>query len=56
MRVALAERPDLIILDVMLPGMSGLDVCRVLRQALATPILMLSAREEEIEIVKVEYV
>ncbi|HUS15196.1 MAG TPA: response regulator transcription factor [Chloroflexia bacterium] len=48
-RLAYAERPDLVILDVMLPGMSGLEVCRALRRELTTPILMLSAREEEID-------
>ena len=48
-RVALQERPALIILDIMLPGMSGLDVCRAVRKALTVPILMLSAREEEID-------
>ncbi|MBF6614011.1 MAG: response regulator transcription factor [Chloroflexi bacterium] len=47
--LAFAERPDLIILDVMLPGMSGLDVCRAVRKQLTVPILMLSAREEEID-------
>jgi len=44
------ERPDLIVLDLMLPGMNGLDVCRHLRQdpALADiPIIMLTARVEE---------
>lgn len=48
-RLALAERPDLIVLDLMLPGMSGFEVCRVLRRDLAVPILMLSAREDEID-------
>ena len=48
-RLAYDERPDLIILDVMLPGMSGLDVCRAVRRELTMPILMLSAREGEID-------
>jgi DNA-binding response OmpR family regulator len=48
-RLAYGERPDLIILDVMLPGMSGFDVCRVVRRELTMPILMLSAKEEEID-------
>src|SRR4051812_16444983 len=48
-RLAYAELPDLIILDIMLPGMNGFDVCRAVRKHLTTPILMLSAREEEID-------
>jgi two-component system OmpR family response regulator len=43
------EKPDLVILDLMLPGMSGLDVCRHLRQISIVPILMLTAREEEVD-------
>ena len=41
--------PDLILLDIMLPGMDGFEVCRVLRQEMATPVLMLTARDEEID-------
>ncbi|HEX9369837.1 MAG TPA: response regulator transcription factor [Roseiflexaceae bacterium] len=41
------ERPDLIVLDLMLPGMSGLDVTRQLRAGGALPIIMLTARGEE---------
>lgn len=42
------ERPDIILLDVMLPVMSGIDVCRTLRtRGIDTPILMLSARSQE---------
>jgi len=48
-RVAYAERPDLILLDVMLPGLSGLEVCRAVRRELTMPILMLTARDEEID-------
>jgi DNA-binding response OmpR family regulator len=48
-KLAYDERPNLIILDIMLPGMSGLDVCRAVRKELSMPILMLSAREEEID-------
>lgn len=40
-------RPDLIVLDLMLPGMDGLDVCRALRRASDVPIIMLTARAEE---------
>lgn len=41
------ENPDLIILDLMLPGMDGLDVCREVRREHSTPIIMLTARVEE---------
>lgn len=41
------EHPDLVILDWMLPGLSGLDVLRELRATAATPVLMLTARGEE---------
>jgi DNA-binding response OmpR family regulator len=43
------EKPDLVILDLMLPGMNGLDVCRQIRQVSIVPILMLTAREEELD-------
>lgn len=43
------EKPDLVILDLMLPGMNGLDVCRHLRQFSTVPILMLTAKEEEVD-------
>ncbi len=39
--------PDLVLLDLMLPGMSGLDVCRAIRAESSVPILVLSARGEE---------
>jgi len=41
--------PDLVILDIMLPGIDGLEVCRRLRQDSIVPILMLTARSEEID-------
>lgn len=41
------ERPDLIVLDLMLPEMDGLDVCRVIRHESNVPIIMLTARVEE---------
>lgn len=47
--MALAEKPDLILLDVMLPKMDGFTVCRKLRQSISTPILMLTAKEEEVD-------
>ncbi len=45
--LARLERPDLVILDLMLPGVDGLDVCRRLRQESGVPIIMLTARVEE---------
>jgi len=46
--LALSEAPDLILLDVMMPGMSGWDLCRELRgRGLDTPVIMLTARGEE---------
>ena len=41
------ERPDLIVLDLMLPGLDGLDVCRAIRRESDVPIIMLTARAEE---------
>ncbi len=45
--VARAEKPDMIVLDLGLPGMDGLDVIRELRQSSAVPIIILTARTEE---------
>jgi two-component system, OmpR family, alkaline phosphatase synthesis response regulator PhoP len=45
--MARQERPDLIVLDLNLPAMDGLDVCRALRRASDVPIIMLTARVEE---------
>jgi DNA-binding response OmpR family regulator len=47
LRIARQERPDLVILDLMLPGMDGLDVCRALRKDSDVPVIMLTARVEE---------
>ena len=41
------QRPDLLLLDVMLPGVDGLDVCRILRRESDLPVLMLTARSTE---------
>ena len=47
---ALNEKPDLILLDIMLPGMNGLEICKELRQKkMDIPILMLTAKGEEID-------
>jgi len=43
------ERPELIVLDVMLPKLSGFDVCRILRKEMTVPILMLTAKNEEVD-------
>jgi two-component system response regulator MprA len=45
LRLARDKMPDAVVLDIMLPGMSGLDVCRRLRSASTVPILMLTARD-----------
>ena len=47
--VALEQKPDLVLLDIMLPKMDGLAVCKRIRQYLNVPILMLSAKDEEID-------
>jgi DNA-binding response OmpR family regulator len=47
--IARREQPDLLVLDVMLPGLDGFEVCRVLRQEMSVPILMLTARDEEVD-------
>jgi DNA-binding response OmpR family regulator len=46
---ARSQHPDLIILDLMLPGMSGLELCRIIRREATTPILMLTARADEMD-------
>ena len=47
--IALSKKPDLILLDIMLPRMDGLTVCKKIRTTLNVPILMLTARDEEID-------
>lgn len=41
--------PDVIVLDIMLPGIDGFEVCRILRKEMTTPILMLTARDDEVD-------
>lgn len=49
LKLAREIHPDLIVLDVMLPVMDGFEVCRILRQEMNVPILMLTARDEEVD-------
>ncbi|MEV6349545.1 response regulator transcription factor [Actinoplanes sp. NPDC051851] len=49
LKAALAHRPDLVVLDVMLPGMDGLQVLRHLRESSQVPVVLLTARAEEID-------
>lgn len=54
LRTAIKEKPDLVLLDIMLPGQSGLDVCRKIKNNPETkdiPVIMLSAKTEEIDVV-----
>ena len=46
---ALDQKPDLIVLDLTLPGMDGLEVCQKIRVNQSTPIIMLTAKSEEID-------
>lgn len=47
--LALSEKPDLMLLDLMLPGKDGMDVCREVRAHLEVPIIMLTAKDGEID-------
>lgn len=50
LETALKEKPDLMVLDLMLPGMDGMDVCKTLRQEKVNlPILMLTAKDDEFD-------
>ena len=51
LELARRKKPDLIILDLMLPSLDGLEICRILRKDMIVPILMLTARVEEIDII-----
>ena len=50
---ALDEDFDLIILDLMLPGMNGFDICKLIRETKNTPIIMVSAKSEDIDKIRV---
>jgi DNA-binding response OmpR family regulator len=49
LEMAQEQRPDLVVLDIMLPSLDGFEVCRLLRQQSNIPILMLTARDDEID-------
>ncbi len=49
LEAARSGRPDLIVLDLMLPGLSGLEVCRILRKETRVPIIMLTAKDAEVD-------
>src|SRR4029450_6426440 len=49
LELAREVQPDLVVLDVMLPTLDGLEVCRILRQETNVPILMLTARADEVD-------
>ena len=46
---ARVEKPELILLDIMLPHLDGFEVCRILRKEMAVPIIMLTARTDEVD-------
>ena len=49
LKLARASTPDLVVLDLMLPGLDGLEVCRQLRRESTVPILMLTAKDDEVD-------
>ena len=49
LEMALTQNPDLILLDVMLPGLDGWEVCKKIRERSQVPIIMLTAREDEVD-------
>ena len=44
-------KPDVVLLDLMLPGLSGIDVCRAIRAESGTPIIMLTAKSDTVDVV-----
>jgi len=49
LELARSQKPDLVVLDVMLPELDGLSVCRILRREMDVPIIMLTARSSEVD-------
>jgi two-component system, OmpR family, response regulator len=49
LEAARTQKPDFVILDVMLPKMNGFEVCRILRQEMTVPIFILTAKDDEID-------
>src|SRR3984893_15575949 len=49
LRLARASRPDLVLLDLMLPGMSGMEFCRALRRSSRVPIIIVTAKDSEVD-------
>ena len=49
LRMAAASRPDLLVLDIVMPGMDGLEACRELRKTSTIPVVFLSSRDEELD-------
>lgn len=49
LKLALERQPNLIILDLMLPGLDGIDFCKTLRRTATTPIIMLTAKGKELD-------
>jgi DNA-binding response OmpR family regulator len=49
LRTARTSRPDLVLLDLMLPGMSGFDFCRALRKSSRVPIIIITAKDSEVD-------
>ena len=49
LRLARSQKPDLVLLDLMLPGMSGVEVCRAIRKSSQVPIIMVTAKDSEVD-------
>lgn len=49
LRAAIEQRPDLVVLDIMLPGLDGIEVLRRLREVSQVPVILLTARDEEVD-------